>query len=190
MTTSFTIDQKDKCIHTHTLLRLAIEARVVTDHDEWCFLLSVGPMETVDSAALEPNLTLIQKYLSMEDISYTPPKDRLNARRAGKNFRVCDGHLFLRTKCSSRIVAMKADRTTILCFIHDISGHLDAHTTLKFAQERLWWTRMVADVYEYVRSCDACQRMQKLQKYVKILGSQLGGLLSPISNYFAGPLQR
>lgn len=129
------------------LSRLAVETRFCTDHNEGDLLLSVGPVEVVDDAALESHLTLIRTYLSMEDFSYVQPKDRLKAKRADKNFVVLYGHLFRCTKGSPRIVAGKADSTTILRFLHDIVGHWDDRTTFKVMQERFWSPKMVADVY-------------------------------------------
>lgn len=140
---------------------MEIQAEARTDHDEGDLLLIVSPVEAADDAGLENNLTFVRDYLSMEDIYYASPKERLNARRAAKNFMVWDGQLFRRTKYGTRVVAGKAVRTKIMRILHDSVGHWDFRTTFNFAQDQAYWPRMVADVYEYVSYCDACQLKQK-----------------------------
>lgn len=61
---------------------LEIDAKVSIDHDEGDLLPSVGLTKTVDDSGLEPHLTFIRKYLSMEDVSYATSKERL--KKAGR----------------------------------------------------------------------------------------------------------
>jgi hypothetical protein len=57
-------------------------------------------------------------------------------------------------------------RTRLLHECHDVptAGHLGKDKTLEQVKRRFYWPRMDADVLQYVRSCDACQRNKPSQQ--------------------------
>jgi len=53
----------------------------------------------------------------------------------------------------------------LLHYFHDavLSGHLGAHMTLSSIARNFWWPRMRAEIFQYVRSCELCQRAKPAQ---------------------------
>lgn len=72
--------------------------------------------------------------------------------------------------------------------LHDELGHWDNEATQRFVQERIWWPRMQADVSHYVKTCDTCQRMKNVQRYVTNRFTPHSELFDVFSIDFAGPL--
>ena len=66
-------------------------------------------------------------------------------------------------------------RTRLLQECHDVptAGHLGKDKTLEQVKRRFYWPRMDADVLQYVRTCDACQRSKPSQQAT-------AGLLQPL----------
>jgi hypothetical protein len=66
-------------------------------------------------------------------------------------------------------------RTRLLQECHDVptAGHLGKDKTLEQVKRRFYWPRMDADVLQYVRTCDACQRNKPSQQAT-------AGLLQPL----------
>ena len=64
------------------------------------------------------------------------------------------------------IPADSALRTRLLHECHDVptAGHLGKDKTLEQVKRRFYWPRMDADVLQYVRTCDACQRNKPSQQ--------------------------
>lgn len=66
-------------------------------------------------------------------------------------------------------------RKTILWELHDspVGGHSGQETTIKKVTQFFHWPKMKAEIVEYIKACDECQRVKT--------GNQFpGGLLQPI----------
>ena len=73
------------------------------------------------------------------------------------------------------VPADPALRTRLLHECHDVptAGHLGKDKTLEQVKRRFYWPGMDADVLQYVRTCDACQRNKPSQQVT-------AGLLQPL----------
>ena len=45
---------------------------------------------------------------------------------------------------------------------HELSAHFGRKTTYEKVKEKYWWKGMIKDIEEYVKTCDNCQRRNKL----------------------------
>jgi hypothetical protein len=100
------------------------------------------------------------------DASASPHPDRLQVRR---------GFVYLGETDRLFIPANDALRTRLLYECHDVptAGHLGKDKTLEQVKRRFYWPGMDADVLQYVRTCDACQRNKPSQQAT-------AGLLQPL----------
>jgi hypothetical protein len=96
----------------------------------------------------------------------TAPSPQLLVRR---------GLVYLGNSDRLYIPADAALRTRLLHECHDVptAGHLGKDKTLEQIKRRFYWPRMDADVLQYVRTCDACQRNKPSQQAT-------AGLLQPL----------
>src|SRR6185437_13936138 len=96
----------------------------------------------------------------------TAPSPQLLVRR---------GLVYLGDSDRLYIPADAALRTRLLHECHDLptAGHLGKDKTLEQVKRRFYWPRMDADVLQYVRTCDACQRNKPSQLTT-------AGLLQPL----------
>lgn len=88
---------------------------------------------------------------------------------------VRQGLVYLADSDRLYIPADGALKTRILHECHDVptAGHLGKDKTLEQVKRRFYWPRMDADVLQYVRTCDACQRNKPSQQATP-------GLLMPL----------
>jgi hypothetical protein len=68
--------------------------------------------------------------------------------------------------CRLRLVVPRCRREEVLFNAHDapFAGHLGFAKTVKRLKHLYWWPTINKDTYEYVRSCEVCQRTKR--KYV------------------------
>jgi hypothetical protein len=57
------------------------------------------------------------------------------------------------------------DEQMLFKYFHDavLSGHLGARKTLQRIATNFWWPKTRADIFDYVRCCDLCQRAKSAQ---------------------------
>lgn len=67
--------------------------------------------------------------------------------------------------------------------------HWDTITTKQIVLDRYWWPTAHADIHEYVRGCDGCQRASPLPKYRTTLQFPLTNLFDTFPVNLAGPPQ-
>jgi hypothetical protein len=97
------------------------------------------------------------------------------ASRSSPQLLVRKGLVYLGNSDRLYIPADAALRTRLLHECHDAptAGHLGKDKTLEQVKRRFYWPRMDADVLQYVRTCDACQRNKPSQQ-------STAGLLQPL----------
>jgi len=102
-------------------------------------------------------------------------KQPKNATASSPQLRVRQGLVYLGDSDRLYIPADAALRTRLLHECHDVptAGHLGKDKTLEQVKRRFYWPRMDADVLQYVRTCDACQRNKPSQQATP-------GLLQPL----------
>lgn len=72
-------------------------------------------------------------------------------------------------------------------FLPQSVGYWDLQLTKSFVHDRFWRPRSVRDVYDFVKSCDECQRMRPLRQYCTTLHRPLTSLFEVFSIDLAGP---
>ena len=97
-----------------------------------------------------------------------------NFRRACKNFSIANGQLMY--KKSRLVIKSKDEQRQIIDDIHKglgenpkakaMASHRGRDTTYQKVSERFFWHSIFADVSEYVRKCEECQRHGKLQNTI------------------------
>jgi len=60
--------------------------------------------------------------------------------------------------CAAQLVVPTSMRDTVLTQLHNQAGHLGIHKTLEKVKERFYWPGYEADVENWVRSCQSCQK--------------------------------
>ncbi|RWS01414.1 uncharacterized protein B4U79_16732, partial [Dinothrombium tinctorium] len=85
----------------------------------------------------------------------------LNDEKSSK-FNILNGILVRMVGKKAKIVIPDAFKTTILNEFHDKEGHSDFEKTYGKISSRYWWKKMQNDVKTYVKSCDACQRNNRM----------------------------
>ena len=97
-----------------------------------------------------------------------------NFRRAYKNFTITNGQLMY--KKSRLVIKSKDEQRQIIDDIHKglgenpkakaMSSHRGRDTTYQKVSERFFWHSIFADISDYVRKCEECQRHGKLQNII------------------------
>jgi hypothetical protein len=84
-------------------------------------------------------------------------------RTATHFFMSKDGRLYKRGLDSAhKLVVEKDQRMYLMKASHDSLGHRGFFATRALIGERFWWPEMERDISWYVKTCDACQKRQKL----------------------------
>jgi hypothetical protein len=84
-------------------------------------------------------------------------------RTATHFFMSKDGRLYKRGLNSAhKLVVEKDQRMYLMKSSHDSLGHRGFYATKNLISERFWWPEMEKDVSWYVKTCDICQKRQKL----------------------------
>jgi hypothetical protein len=93
-------------------------------------------------------------------------KQQRDATASSPQLLVRRGLVYLGDSDRLYIPADDALRTRLLHECHDVptAGHLGKDKTLEQVKRRFYWPRMDADVLQYVRTCDACQRNKPSQQ--------------------------
>lgn len=151
-----------------------------------------GDLVTVvqEESEYEPELYEVFWFLKDGTIEKTDPQYRRTIRRRAKSFVLWEGRLFRREGKSVVPVVPIVHREGVLHFLHDSMGHWDANTTRKMVMERYWWPKVGKEVFRYVKTCDACQRMAKLPPYHTALTRPITSLFEVYSIDFSGKLPR
>jgi len=159
------------------------------DEGELCLFLGAVAEEDVSGWKFEDRLLDVYRYLSDMPYQLGDAAGRRLVRKSATQFVLWDGQMFRRTKNGLRIILSIPDRVRALRFFHDELGHWSAKATAKFVTDRYWWPNVVSDVYKFVRSCDACQRMSRLPSYKTTLKRPITNLFEVYSIDFAGPIR-
>lgn len=77
-----------------------------------------------------------------------------------------DGDLLYRQSGAFVVPSAPELRTWIMAWAHDVvsSAHRGSGRMIEWIKERAWWSKMDADVQQYCRSCDQCQRSKPDQQ--------------------------
>jgi hypothetical protein len=111
-----------------------------------------------DDLLLGKYLAMLQRPDGLTDLEYK------RLRRKSKSFFIRDGYLYKKGKrIHRRVVGLKDQRLEILRDIHDETGHRGRNTTFEQIKRRYQWKGMYADVEEWVKTCEYCQRRAKLR---------------------------
>ena len=98
------------------------------------------------------------KHPSLNEREY-----RSLVRAATHFFMTEDGRLYKRGIDSAhKLVVEKNQRMYLLKASHDSLGHRGFYATKTLIAERFWWPEMERDVSWYCKTCDLCQKRQKL----------------------------
>ena len=74
-----------------------------------------------------------------------------------------DGKLFRRgIGCMNKLVIEKKNRMFILRAVHDKLGHRGFFATKALVEQRFWWPEFEKDISWFIKTCDPCQKRQKL----------------------------
>lgn len=84
-------------------------------------------------------------------------------------FTLWDGKLFRLTRDGPRIVAPLKEMVTILTTFNDDIDHWDLRTAKKIIGDGFAWPNMQRDVFDFMKSCDACQKVNPIEKYISAL---------------------
>ena len=156
------------------------------DHDQDKLLQFVNQMLLPDKSEIETNeslsypedqrtktaklqdekLPLIKEWLTNPFVR-NPALDereyRKLVRRATHFFLTKDGRLYKRGVASAhKLVVDKMHRMYLMKASHDSLGHRGFYATKTLIGERFWWPEMERDVSWYCKTCDICQKRQKL----------------------------
>ena len=121
---------------------------------------------TKEGKLQDERIPLIRKWLSDPFASNPGLDDRAykNLVRAATHFFLSkEGRLYRRGLDSRhKLVVDKKQRMYLIKASHDNLGHRGFYATKTLVAERFWWPEMERDINWYVKTCDLCQRRQKL----------------------------
>ena len=129
-------------------------------------------------------------YLHGREMEEEDLKVKKSIRRGAKRYLTWNDFLFRRTPKGLRMVPPQADRPGILETLHDDVGHWDVNSTRDFVISRFWWPMVYRDIYDYVKSCDGCQRRAAVPHYKTDLHLPITTLFDVFSIDFAGHFPR
>jgi hypothetical protein len=114
----------------------------------------------------DERLPLLKEWLTNPFVRHPSLDDRAYrslVRAATHFFMTEDGRLYKRGLDSAhKLVVEKSQRMYLLKASHDSLGHRGFYATKTLIAERFWWPEMERDVSWYVKTCDICQKRQKL----------------------------
>jgi Integrase zinc binding domain/RNase H-like domain found in reverse transcriptase len=105
-------------------------------------------------------LSTLQRPDGLTDLEYQ------QLRKKSKLFFVRDGYLYKKGKRAAvprRVVGLQDQKLEIMREIHDEIGHRGRGATFDQVRRRYQWKGMFADVDEWVRSCEECQRRAQIR---------------------------
>jgi len=114
----------------------------------------------------EERLPLIKEWLANPHARNPALDDREYRKlvRAASHFFLTDeGRLYRRGLTSDhKLVVDQSQRMYMLKASHDSLGHRGFYATKTLISERFWWPEMEKDISWYCKTCDICQKRQKL----------------------------
>lgn len=141
-------------------------------------------------ADLEPKIQKVGRYLLEVPMGVGDSRERKSIKRSAKSFVVCEQRIFRRAAGRLRVVVPTGERVVILKNLHGELGHWDRIATMKVVTDRFWWPSVRQDVERYVKTCNACQYMKPVPRYVTSLSRPVMGLFDVFPIDFAGPFPR
>jgi transposase InsO family protein len=88
-------------------------------------------------------------------------------RRKARTFFVRDGLLYKRGRKRGvpprRVLGLKVQRQEAIKALHDEIGHRGVMSTFEHISRRYQWKGMYADVADYVKTCEVCQRRARMK---------------------------
>ena len=122
---------------------------------------------TKGGKAQDERLPLLKAWLAnpfVKDPSLDDREYRNLVRTATHFFITEDGKLYRRGLDSTHklVVEDKSQRMYLMKASHDNLGHRGFYATKTLVAERFWWPEMERDISWYCRTCDLCQKWQKL----------------------------
>ena len=116
--------------------------------------------------AQDDRLPLIKEWLSnpLARISGLDDRAHRNLVRSASHFFVSkDGRLYKRGLDSAhKLVVDRSQRMYLIKASHDSLGHRGFYATKTLVGERFWWPEMERDISWYCKTCDICQKRQKV----------------------------
>ena len=110
----------------------------------------------------------ISKYLVDKSLPKLSPKDQEKITNASKNFQLKDGQLFFTKDRNNPRLVIKADENLkkVLNEGHAGEGnkHFKGDATAERIARNFYWPRMTAQINEWVKTCEICQRAEKPTK--------------------------
>ena len=114
----------------------------------------------------DEKLPLLKEWLSNPFVKIPGLDDREYRKlvRAATHFFVSeDGRLYRRGLDSAhKLVVEKSQRMYLMRASHDSQGHRGFYATKSLIAERFWWPEMERDISWYCKTCDICQKRQKM----------------------------
>jgi hypothetical protein len=113
----------------------------------------------------DERLPLIKEWLTTPFVRNPVLDDRAyrNLVRAASHFFVSNGKLYKRGLDSAhKLVVEQSQRMYLMKASHDSLGHRGFYATKTLIGERFWWPEMERDISWYCKTCDICQKRQKL----------------------------
>jgi hypothetical protein len=114
----------------------------------------------------DERLPLVKQWLTtpLARIPGLDDKQHRNLVRTASHFFVSpDGRLYKRGLDSAhKLVVDQSQRMYLLKASHDSLGHRGFYATKTLINERFWWPEFERDVSWYCKTCDICQKRQKL----------------------------
>lgn len=83
-----------------------------------------------------------------------------------------------------------SERGGILKSLHDHPGQWDCTAMMKVTPGRLWRPTVRQDVKQYIKTCDTCQKIKPVPRYMFVLGGTVTVLFEVYLIDFAGPFQK
>jgi hypothetical protein len=114
----------------------------------------------------DERLPLIKTWLSnpLQRIDALDDREHRKLVRAASHFFMTkEGRLYKRGIASAhKLVVDRSQRMYLMKASHDSLGHRGFYATKTLVGERFWWPEMERDVSWYCKTCDICQKRQKL----------------------------
>jgi Integrase zinc binding domain/RNase H-like domain found in reverse transcriptase len=114
----------------------------------------------------DERLPLIKEWLANPFVRNPSLDDRAyrNLVRAATHFFISEsGRLYKRgLESAHKLVVEKGQRMYLIKASHDSLGHRGFYATKTLISERFWWPEMERDISWYCKTCDICQKRQKL----------------------------
>ena len=113
----------------------------------------------------DERLPLIKEWLRNPLVRTPNQSDReyRNLVRNASHFFLKDGKMYKKGLDSAhKLVVNVNDRMYLMKASHDNLGHRGFYATKMLIGERFWWPEMERDISWYCKTCDVCQKRQKL----------------------------